>query len=517
MSECRAGTDSMMSKVSLTQTNSPLIEPKSSMLESVQKDSEMISPTKLDISGKDTQIMTSLRISEVGLISKEKGLSRFWTDSHLELSRRLLSLTEIDSVGLDFKCWRDLQIKTTAGSWFSIIHKSPLRRNLSKTLFPSSMYSPVEFMDSGNTLTKSRKIRIYPNKEDSNRFKQYLGLTRYWFNAAVEHLKTKGSVASLYKVRSIQKDPKHPEWAFNSPQRIREFAIKDACKAVSNAKRKFLKTGEFQEVHYRCKRDKKQGFGFDKQSLKDCSVFVGRNKVSFFSTEDTLVNLEGTRIICENGRWFLVLPTTTTVKKPENQRLGAVALDPGVRTFQTFFNPFVCGKVGESDFDRIYRLCVRVDKVISKLTKSDYRARRRISKAIDRLKWKIKDSINDLHRKFASFLVKNFDIVFIPTFETSNMVSKLRSKTARSMLTWAHYRFKEFLKFKGREYSCTIMEVSEAYTSRTCSFCGKDHNIQSKSIMRCSCGVEIDRDLNGARGIFLKSMLLAMPASALLS
>ncbi|CDM93486.1 transposase (fragment) [Limnospira indica PCC 8005] len=40
----------------------------------------------------------------------------------------------------------------------------------------------------------------------------------------------------------------------------------------------------------------------------------------------------------------------------------------------------------------------------------------------------------------------------MPTFETSNMVAKvkrlIRSKTARAMLTWAHYRFKLTLRHK---------------------------------------------------------------------
>jgi putative transposase len=86
------------------------------------------------------------------------------------------------------------------------------------------------------------------------------------------------------------------------------------------------------------------------------------------------------------------------------------------------------------------------------------------------------------------------------------MVIKLHSKVARAMLTWAHYRFKQFLKDKAEEYSCEIIEVNEAYTSRTCTACGKQQNIGSKKLMKCSCGLELDRDLNGARNIFLKNI-----------
>ena len=69
----------------------------------------------------------------------------------------------------------------------------------------------------------------------------------------------------------------------------------------------------------------------------------------------------------------------------------------------------------------------------------------------------------------------------------------------------------------GREYSCNVIEVNEAYTSKTCSKCGKLQNIGSKKIFRCKCGLEMARDLNGARNIFLKNIYLALAASPFLS
>jgi hypothetical protein len=53
--------------------------------------------------------------------------------------------------------------------------------------------------------------------------------------------------------------------------------------------------------------------------------------------------------------------------------------------------------------------------------------------------------IDELHHKTALFLVTNFDVLLLPTFETSQMVCKgarkLRRKSVRNMLTFAHYRF----------------------------------------------------------------------------
>lgn len=216
--------------------------------------------------------------------------------------------------------------------------------------------------------------------------------------------------------------------------------------------------------------------------------------------------MEGCEITKENGRFYLIVPVKVTVKVPENKRFNCASLDPGIRTFQTIFSPEVQGKIGEGDFKKIYRLCLNMDKLISKKSIAKCKAKRNINKALKRLRWKIKDLIDDMHKKTAHFLVINFDEILIPIFKTSQMVTKLNSKTSRSMLTFSHYRFKEFLKVKAQEYSCKVIEVNEAYTSKTCSYCGKIQNIGSKKIMKCSCGICVDRDLNGARGIYLRAL-----------
>ena len=52
---------------------------------------------------------------------------------------------------------------------------------------------------------------------------------------------------------------------------------------------------------------------------------------------------------------------------------------------------------------------------------------------------------------------------------------KLRAKSVRSMLSYAHYRFQQFLKWKCWQTGKTLLLVNEAYTSKTCSWSGEDH------------------------------------------
>ena len=52
-----------------------------------------------------------------------------------------------------------------------------------------------------------------------------------------------------------------------------------------------------------------------------------------------------------------------------------------------------------------------------------------------------------------------------------------------------------------------MLEVSEAYTSKTRSWDGGvNQNLGSRTVVRDEKGFGMDRDVNGARGIFLRAL-----------
>lgn len=364
-------------------------------------------------------------------------------------------------------------------------------------------------MDSESILTKSRKIRIYVNHDNKIKLNKYFGLSRYWFNKTIEYLKQPKTVSNFYKLRKIiQYEQIHPDWAFESPQRIREFAIKDACKAIKNAKIKFKQTRKIQKVKFKSKKHKKQSFGFDKISLKNNKLFGGKNEINFLASEVFTPCLEGTRLIFEQGKFYVIVPEKVIIKKPENQRFPIVALDPGIRTFVSYYAP-QCGfgKIAQNDFNYIFKLCLILDKLQSKKSKAKSKQKRNLNKAMIKLRFRINNLIDDLHHKSALFLVKNFDTVVVPYFEIKYISQKLHHRSSRNLLNFKHFKFKQFLKFKAKEYSCKIIEISEAYTSKTCSYCGTQQDIGSKKIFKCACGAVVDRDFNGARGILLRALV----------
>ena len=65
--------------------------------------------------------------------------------------------------------------------------------------------------------------------------------------------------------------------------------------------------------------------------------------------------------------------------------------------------------------------------------------------------------------------MQNHEVVLLPEFRTSQMVvrnaRKIRSKTAREMLTWAHYRFRERLLSKVQEWPrCKVWGLTPKYS-----------------------------------------------------
>jgi len=78
------------------------------------------------------------------------------------------------------------------------------------------------------------------------------------------------------------------------------------------------------------------------------------------------------------------------------------------------------------------------------------------------------------------------------------------------MQTLSFYRFDEKLKSLCERRGNNLYIVDESYTFKTCGRCGNLHNsLGGSKIYKCaSCSLNIDIDINGARNILLKHLVL---------
>jgi len=330
---------------------------------------------------------------------------------------------------------------------------------------------------------------------------------------AVETLKREKKVYAPDLINSL------PEWTHNCPRHIRVYAIMDAQKAYKQ---------HGKNVDFRSKHKDAASMGIVAQFIRHDSVYIRlMGKIKFTealpaelqgkgkkSERKTDVEIKDSRLKREGDNWYLVVPYIAK-KKPRDSNGRIVAIDPGVRTFATFFSEDSFGWWGMNDIGRIIRLCYHADDLYSRASQVKRPLRRKLRQAANRIKKKIRNLVTELHHKFAYFLVTNFDIILLPKFEVSNMVKKaarrINKKSVRSMLTMSHYKFKVFLKQKAKEHRKVVLDVCEAYTSKTISWNGEiDWKLGGKKVITDTSGNSMERDLNGARGIFVKNVARAL-------
>ena len=473
-----------------------------------------------------TRTQKSSKTSVAVSTSNEKVLEPYWNASCEAINAALLLPIGIDSPVSAEKSYSSWSKKTVEKSWFSTKLFTVPKKHLLPISSRFCMSFPVECLDAGDTVTKSRKIEIFPTVEQKAILRKWFGASRYVYNTAVSLLANKETPTNFKGLVPVVFD-ELPSWHTETPRQIKVGAVMDACEAVKNAKMKCKETGAFQKVSFRSRKHRQTHY-LRADSLKENGFYVrllgdmkmseplpakpqGTGKVS---ERDTDAEVKDSQLILENGRYFLCV--VYVAKKKTREPSGRiVALDPGVRDFMTFFAEDGFGWLGQQCINRIQRLCQHCDNLYARATQETRPLRRALRKAANKIRVKIRNLIDELHKKVAHFLVTNFDIILLPTFETKQMTKrgarKLRKKSVRQMLTLAHYKFKAFLKQKAFEYGVQVIDVCEAYTSKTVSWTGEIvANLGGCKVIKSSEGHRMDRDLNGARGIFIKNVARAL-------
>ena len=449
-------------------------------------------------------------------ISTDMGLSPYWNEQCEVNNSKLWLPTKtalLDSVQILSSLFSS---RTVENSWFSIRLFTAPNRSLPRICLQSSICSQAECTDLENIVIKSKKIRVYPKNNQRTEIKAWQSASRWFFNKAKELDENRESSLSKYELANAVMATT-PEWAKSIPYQVKRSAVFDYWKAKANAIRKFKKTKQIQTIRFRSAKNPRQSCVIPKSAVKPLGIYhtiLGKLEASERMETET-----DCRLILESGRYYLIVGYSQNNAKAisESQASGLVAIDPGVRTFITFYANDCCGKLGEHDITKVYRLCMGLDKLISKRAlERSHRKRNNMKRGVWRLRNKIKDLINELHQKTALFLCRNFKTILLPTFETKQMTKqaegnlrKIKSKSARQMLTFAHYRFKQFLKHKAAEHCVDVIDVNEAYTSKTVSWTGEVRNIGGAKFVISGKGenkVVVDRDYNGARGIMLRAL-----------
>jgi transposase len=399
----------------------------------------------------------------------ERGCKPFWNQQCSDIQSTLWLPQKTDSQGQVLNSSNGLLNYQVAESKSWMTRITPLNRstplNLSVLLPRSAIAITENDPLKGAKIVASKKIRFYPDNESA--YFDALALYRRSYNLAVERFRNddyKDENGKFINMRpaikaQVEQEQKEAGRAYNSIVSDNgTLAAATTFKAVcsNNKELKGAKSG-FSEIGFKSRKGSRHSFSIDRlpKGLNPCVKALG--KIHLTESVPSEAIGKSCIITCDKGRWFIQVQQLIELQTEIQGEVKCVGVDQGVRTFATCFSNDDALVVGDNFAkDKLFPLMKRVDKLIGqkqrvlnsqkgvKYSDMPQWARDRLThfdREINRLKCKKDDLILDLHNRLAHELVLNYDVIFLPAFETKGMVTRkdkkirtIRRNTCRQML-----------------------------------------------------------------------------------
>lgn len=385
-----------------------------------------------------TQKRKSSKKLEVDSTTKDINLKPFWNEYCQEMSNALWSLTKTDWLDSVSSYSDSFVSSTIANSWFATTQVSLQNEKWWKTYWQSFTSSLADSTAYESTRSKSKKIRVYPQKELKLVWSQWLSASRYCYNKAMAILRdtyvAKKKLPSAYDLRKIvMKDL--PDWVESSPYNLRGAAVIDAHRAFKTTDKDNKSKPKFRSC-----RNPVKSFKLQKPNWKKDTTYPTHKTLDGVKLSDLKVNPSEElpsempsdfSIILDRGRWYIcytIIEKMEVIKPLEKP----IFSDSGVRCFQTLFDGNSIIEIGKDSISRIIVLCKRLDQILSQIAKAVGRKEKRnrfnLRKKAEKIRVKIRNLIDECHKKTACWLTQNYTDIFLPTFESSQMVKKTKRK-----------------------------------------------------------------------------------------
>jgi len=245
---------------------------------------------------------------------------------------------------------------------------------------------------------------------------------------------------------------------------------------------------------------------------KICHKILGDIKYFYNGSEVDLINIDSNVKINYNDEtkeYSLLVPIKFNNKIIENKKENLISLDPGLRTFMTCVSETKVTEIGTNVNKIIGKDILNLAKIKSKNI-----SKKKKKKKTKRLTKYISNKVDDLHWKSINYLVKNYNTVLLGDMSANSIVrnktSILRPIQKTACLRTKYYQFRQRLEYKCLANKVNYALVNEKNTSQACSICGNiKTDLGASKIYKCiKCNSELNRDINGARNIYIKHLLV---------
>ena len=318
--------------------------------------------------------------------------------------------------------------------------------------------------------------------------------------------------------KNIQKQSKLEDCDKNTTIHIHtlDYSIKQLCTNIDSASTNLLRGNikRFRLKYWRNNRCSKT-IDIEKVNFKDnklCPHIFGNIKYIYNKKKINLININSDVKINYNNitnEYLLLVPIKTINEQTENKTRNLICLDPGLRTFMTGVSEQESLEIGNNVNSIVAKDIRRLTK-IQKNKNIPKRIKKKNKTLINR---KISNKIDDLQWKSIKYLTNTYNAIYLGNMSAKSIVKNNKSVLNKykkiACLRTKYFQFKMRLEYKCVSHNVHFKYVDESYTSKTCSECSYyDKDLGSSKIYICKgCPNIMERDINGARNIYIKSLI----------
>ncbi len=370
------------------------------------------------------------------------------------------------------------------------------------------------------------KIKLKPTKEQETLFWKSAGVARwaynYFLSESERHYKENKKSIKESDVRkyinNVLKKTTHT-WLKEVGSNVMKQGVKDA----NLARERWFK-GLANRPKFKSRRKSKISFYVNYESLKKVNGGFKGEKIGFVKTYQPLPKLKkgekysNPRISFDGKNWFLSIGRNVDFK-PVELTGKSLGIDVGIKElavcsdgeFKRNINKTKRVKYLKKKLKREQRkLSKKIENNISKYDKNrkpiyktplkDMKNIEKQNKIIRKLYKKLNDIRNNhIHQTTNAIVKTKPSRIVMETLNVKNMIKNRH--LAKAVQEQCLYEFKRQIQYKCKKYGIEFVEADKWFpSSKMCSCCGKikkDLKLSDR-VYKCSCGLNIDRDLNAS-------------------
>ncbi|MDJ0718782.1 MAG: RNA-guided endonuclease TnpB family protein [Prochloraceae cyanobacterium] len=358
------------------------------------------------------------------------------------------------------------------------------------------------------SLHRAVKVRIYPNREQSQKLSQVMGSARWWWNYALnlcnQTYKDTGKGLGRTALNSVLPKLKKNEdtaWLKECYSQVLQSTTLNLTRAFKNFFEKRAKYPRFKSYHGRQSAQYPQNCQIVEGGLKLPQVGVIKASIHrLFDGEVKTVTISKS----STGKYYASLLFDTEQEYPEVVITGKViGIDLGIKDFAITNNGEKSSKYNNpKHLAKHEKNLARKQKKLARCAQESQR-RLKVKKLVARVYERISNARQDFLHKLSRKIVNDNQVVVIENLNVKGMVRNRKLAKAISDVGWG--MFTNFLDYKLKEKGGKLLEIDRFFpSSKTCSNClyqMSDMPLDVREWTCPSCGEHHDRDENAAKNI----------------